>query len=129
MSPVNLDCERVGIQPQGKSHDEGQGHRCASDRSDRGTCAERDDWNGCATEALRAAFGDDVVTLWRTGGPRKSHTDEVVCILAEIGGVPRRIVVQSFTSGNFKLFAEIGGKTANVQVANLEALWGEGDDD
>lgn len=76
-----------------------------------------------AVEALRAAFGDDVVTLWRMGGPRKSHTDEVVCVLVEIGDQPRRIVVQSFESGNFKLFAEVGGKTAEQMVGTLGGLF------
>lgn len=87
----------------------------ASDAKPSGTDA--------AVEALRAAFGDDVVTLWRTGGPRKSHTDEVVCVLVEIGDQPRRIVVQSFESGNFKLFSEVCGKTAAQMVEALGELF------
>ena len=64
-------------------------------------------------------FGDDVVTLWRTSGPRKSHTDEVACILAEIGDYPRKVVIQSFTSGAFKVFAEVAGKTPDQMTDAL----------
>lgn len=72
-----------------------------------------------ATAALRAAFGDDVVTFWRTSGPRKSHTDEVACVLAEIGDHPRKVIVQTFTSGNYKLFGEVAGKTPDQMIEAL----------
>jgi hypothetical protein len=72
-----------------------------------------------AIQHFRSKFGDDVVTLWRTSGPRKSHTDEVACILAEIGDYPRKVVIQSFTSGAFKVFAEVAGKTPDQMTDAL----------
>lgn len=103
----------------------GETEKPTAEQADEATAAgdAKPSGTDAAVEALRAAFGDDVVTLWRTGGPRKSHTDEVVCVLVEIGGQPRRIVVQSFESGNFKLFAEVGGKTAEQMVEALGGLF------
>ena len=69
-----------------------------------------------ALDRLRAAFGDDVVTLWRASGPRKGHVAEVACVLAEIGDYPRKLIVQVHKSGTFKLFAEVAGKDPDAMI-------------
>lgn len=72
---------------------------------------------------LRAAYGQDVVTLWRASGPRKGHIAEVACVLAEIEDYPRRIMVQAFTAGTYKLFAEVKGKSPDQMMVELTALF------
>lgn len=76
-----------------------------------------------ALERLRKDHGEDVVTLWRASGPRKGHIAEVACVLAEIGGYPRRIMVQAFTGGTYKLYAEVAGKSADQMMTHLAALY------
>ena len=75
---------------------------------------------------LRKEYGEDVVTLWRASGPRKGHVAEVACLLAEIAGYPRRVMVQAHTGGTYKLFAEVKGKAPDQMITELTALF-EGD--
>ena len=77
-----------------------------------------------AVAHLRGAFGDDVVTLWTTSGPRNSHTEKLAGVLVEIGERPRKLIVQAFTSGGFKLFAEVSGKSPEHMIKALEDEFG-----
>lgn len=76
-----------------------------------------------ALARLRKEFGDDVVTLFRTSGPRTGHTKELALVLVEVGDYPRRVFVQAFTTGNYKLFAELGGKSDDQQIASLKEMF------
>lgn len=76
-----------------------------------------------ALARLRAEFGEDVVTLWRSSGPRKGHVAEVACVLAEIGDYPRKLIVQAHTGGSFKLYAEVSGKSHDQMVESLKTLF------
>lgn len=72
-----------------------------------------------AIEALRSAHDEDAQILWTTGGPRKSHLDEIAGVMVEIDGARRIVIACGYASGAFKLFREVAGKTPEAILANL----------
>ena len=70
---------------------------------------------------LRAGFDPDASVLWEAKPPRQSHITDIAQVLVEIEDAPRKVIVVGFTSGSFKVYAEIGGKTAEGIVSHLGA--------
>lgn len=79
-----------------------------------------------AVEALRR-IDEAAHVLWTTTGPRRTHTEEIAGVLVEFPDTDdasypsgrRIVVVLGYSSGAFKLFIEVDGKTADEQIADL----------
>jgi hypothetical protein len=77
-----------------------------------------------AVALMRNAFDEQAHVLWKAGGPRNSHTEEIGAILVEIGDNRRVILATGLQSGAFKLFAEVSGKTPEAMALELGLVFG-----
>lgn len=58
-------------------------------------------------EFLRTTYDESAHVLWKTGGPRNSHIEEIAGVLVEIDGSRRIVIVNGMASGAYKLFTEV----------------------
>lgn len=75
-----------------------------------------------ALETLRGRFDETAHQLWETSGPRKSNIDAVSAVMVEFQDGRHIVIALGMSSGAFKLFTEVPGKSIEAQISMLDSL-------